>query len=69
MLENKYVYDILYKNRKIFMKEYITVAGPKSIETIKGNVEPSMNLFANIINQYAQKGWSYHLIIILLYYR
>lgn len=51
------------------MKEYITVAGPKSIETIKGNVEPSMNLFANIINQYAQKGWSYHLIIILLYYR
>jgi len=42
------------------MKEYITVAGPKNIETVKGNVEPAMKLFADIINQYAKDGWEYH---------
>lgn len=42
------------------MKEYITVAGPKNIETEKGNVEPAMKLFANIMNKYAQQGWNYH---------
>lgn len=42
------------------MKEYITVAGPKNIETEKGNVDPAMKLFSNIINKYAQQGWDYH---------
>lgn len=42
------------------MKHYITVAGPKNIQTEKGRVDPAMNLFGNIINQYAQNGWEYH---------
>ena len=42
------------------MKEYITVAGPKNIETVKGSVEPAMKLFANVMNQYAKQGWEYH---------
>jgi hypothetical protein len=42
------------------MKEYITVAGPKNIETVKGNVDPAMALFADIINRYAHQGWEYH---------
>lgn len=42
------------------MKQYITVAGPKNIQTEKGRVDPAMNLFGNIINQYAQNGWEYH---------
>lgn len=42
------------------MKQYITIAGPKNIETVKGNVESAMKLFADIINQQAQNGWEYH---------
>jgi hypothetical protein len=42
------------------MKKYITVAGPKNIETVKGDVEPAMNHFSNIMNEYAQQGWEYH---------
>lgn len=42
------------------MKEYITVTGPKNIETDKGNVDPAMKLFANTMNRFAQQGWEYH---------
>ena len=42
------------------MKRYITVAGPQNIETVRGNVDPAMQLFSEIINRYAREGWEYY---------
>lgn len=42
------------------MKEYKTVAGPKSIQVNKGDIQSAFNRFADIINANAQGGWEYH---------
>ncbi len=42
------------------MKEYKTVAGPKSIQVNKGEIQSAFNLFADIINREAVNGWAYH---------
>lgn len=42
------------------MKEYKTVAGPKSISVKKGDAQSAFDLFAEIINSNARGGWTYH---------
>lgn len=42
------------------MKQYKAVAGPKNINVAKGNTQEAFNMFANIINQEASQGWTYH---------
>lgn len=42
------------------MKQYKAVSGPKNVNVSKGNTQEAFNLFANIINQEAANGWSYH---------
>ena len=42
------------------MKQYKAVAGPKNVNVDKGDTQAAFNLFANIINNEAAQGWSYH---------
>ena len=42
------------------MKQYKAVAGPKNINVTKGNTQKAFDLFGQIINAEAQKGWQYH---------
>ena len=42
------------------MKEYKTVAGPKSIQVERGNTQAAFDTFAEIINTQARGGWEYH---------
>lgn len=42
------------------MKEYKTVAGPKSFQVNKGDVQSAFDMFADIINTQAKGGWEYH---------
>lgn len=42
------------------MKEYKTVAGPKSIQVNKGDIQSAFDRFSDIINANAQGGWEYH---------
>lgn len=42
------------------MKQYKTVAGPKNISVSKGDIQSGMDVFANIINNEARAGWTYH---------
>ena len=42
------------------MKEYKTVAGPKSIEVNRGDIQSAFDMCADIINKNAAGGWSYH---------
>ena len=42
------------------MKQYKAVAGPQHISVDKGGTQSAFNMFADIINQEAQGGWSYH---------
>lgn len=42
------------------MKQYKAISGPKNVNVSKGNTQEAFNLFANIINQEATNGWTYH---------
>ncbi len=42
------------------MKRYKAVSGPKSINVAKGDTQAAFNLFADIINNEASAGWTYH---------
>ncbi|PAD76258.1 DUF4177 domain-containing protein [Paenibacillus campinasensis] len=42
------------------MKEYMAVPGPKNVHINKGETQAAMNLFADIINDQAEAGWTYH---------
>ncbi len=42
------------------MKQYKAVAGPKSVNVGKGDTQSAFNMFADIINQQAAGGWTYH---------
>ena len=42
------------------MKQYKAVAGPKNISVSKGNTQQAFDIFAQIINAEAQRGWTYH---------
>ena len=42
------------------MKRYKAVAGPKSINVDRGDTQAAFNTFAQIINQNATDGWTYH---------
>ncbi len=42
------------------MKQYKAVAGPKNVSVNKGDTQSAFNLFANIINNEAAGGWTYH---------
>lgn len=42
------------------MKQYKAVAGPKNVSVARGDTQAAFNLFADIINNEAAKGWSYH---------
>ncbi len=42
------------------MKQYKAVAGPQNINVAKGDTQSAFNLFSDIINAEAAKGWEYH---------
>lgn len=42
------------------MKQYKAVAGPKNVSVAKGDTQAAFNLFADIINNEARSGWTYH---------
>lgn len=42
------------------MKHYRTVAGPIVINVDYGNPQQAFDMFAQIINQEAVNGWTYH---------
>lgn len=42
------------------MKTYKAVAGPKNISVAKGDTQGAFNLFAEIINNEVDGGWTYH---------
>ena len=42
------------------MKQYKAVAGPKSFSVEKGNTQSAFNSFAQLINNEAAQGWTYH---------
>ncbi len=42
------------------MKVYRAVAGPQNIQVAKGNTQAAFDSFAQIINNEARAGWTYH---------
>lgn len=42
------------------MKQYKAVAGPKNVNVNKGDIQSAFNLFADLINNEAVNGWTYH---------
>ncbi len=42
------------------MKQYKAVAGPRNINVNKGDSQAAFDVFAEIINSEASKGWEYH---------
>jgi len=42
------------------MKQYKAVAGPRNVNVGRGYTQQAFNLFAEIINKEAQRGWNYH---------
>ena len=42
------------------MKRYKAVSGPKNVNVDRGDTQAAFNHFADIINNEARAGWTYH---------